>query len=249
VSTICPYLYRDEKGMFVCSVTGKTIDPLTLPCLTKYVECILYRRARERAEAPEEGEEVEEVKPEVEEVIEVVPVPTVIEEGEVVLQNLNEAARELEKLDRLWSEYEDSTRNFLNRWERIKTHAEAQIKVLEELIDVIKSEIEELDVKADLGLMDKNYYRIRREELERKLRNYEERLSRLNSIFESNTKRAEEHLKKIMSARPIAESKLRLTLMKLEDLRKEGKLSEEIYIKLKEELIGPLEERIEEGEE
>jgi len=248
VSTICPYLYRDEKGMFVCSVTGKTIDPLTLPCLTKYVECILYRRAKERAEAPEA--EVE-VKPEIEEraEVEVPPTPPAVEEGELILQSMNDVARELEKLDRLWSEYEDSTKNFLNRWERIKANAEAQIEVLKELISVIRSEIEELDVKVELRLMDKNYYRKRREDLERKLREYEDRLNRLNSIFESNIKRAEEHLKKIMSAKPIAESRLRLTLMKLEDLRREGKLPEETYLKLKEELTGSIEERIEEGEE
>ncbi|MEM0109634.1 MAG: hypothetical protein QXV17_02605 [Candidatus Micrarchaeaceae archaeon] len=39
---ICSYLKKDEKGNFVCTATGKEIDPAFRPCLLPFYDRIKY---------------------------------------------------------------------------------------------------------------------------------------------------------------------------------------------------------------
>jgi len=258
-STVCPHLKTEEEGQFKCMVLGSIIDPLALPCLSRYWECPYYLQAlrekelREAEVVPEEKpvekkEEAVEVAREEAEVVEEFPVtmPTLLMEKELE-ERVERIFRDFKVLDEYWSRYEKEAKRVLESWERVRDSLVSFNRTLNNLIETIEVELKEIELRRSLGLIDEDQYMELKSKLEEKINKYREELERLENTLTQAERKALEHQQRAFASAPLIRTKLKLGLTKLENMFKEGKISEGLFIKLKDEITKALGEGVEQG--
>lgn len=249
MSSICPYLYRDREGRFRCEVTGNAVDPGLMPCLFNFKECPFYvsatkAQAKPAVEAPPEGAPTATVT--VEGVVE-----RVLEEGvkaaeergieeEVVeeVSRMIKAAEELAvNLNEKWKEYEDNARRLVKMWEETSMSARHALEAISSAIELYEKIIENLETLLKSGRISEKAYEELKSEAQSNLEKYKSLKNDLESSFKNAERLVIPHIQrvKVAEARPEL-GKLRLSLMKLEQMYKEGKVSRETYERLKKEL-------------
>ncbi|MCD6358187.1 MAG: hypothetical protein DRJ96_06510 [Thermoprotei archaeon] len=243
MSSVCPYLYRDERDRFICSVSGNEVDPGLMPCLANYRECPFYTSAEEREAAPV----VEEVPPPPEApAVEAKPAEVrPAEEAEVAVEEIEEGLlKELDEIEewatRLaerWREYEEDARKLMRMWEEASKTAQWAERAISNVIDMYEKLLDDLELRLKSGLLSEGAYRELREEIEGSL----ERYRRLRSEVEERVRSVERLVLPHMQRVKVAEAKpdlgkLRVSLMKLEQMYREGKVRRETYERLKREL-------------
>jgi hypothetical protein len=212
-------LRRGEAG-FVCGYTNKPIDPFSWYCIGNYTECpifIRYSREERRPAAlkPEEGP-----KP----LAEVLPLAPERPEAEFekaikpVIDNVVLKYDDLvKKLDDAWKDYENNVvgaRRTIGDYEKMLT---------------------EIELKKDF--MPTEAYAATRKDLEAKLEALRELLDEVKAKYMALEEGLGVHFRRVLSTSTSAEViSLKLSLSKLEELLKEGKISRETYEKLKKEL-------------
>ncbi len=247
---ICPGLRKDEKGKFYCAYAGGTeVDPAYMPCLSDYWECPYYISYKEREEELEKEVEVEEEhKEEIQETafeekalerVEEVPVEVPKEEKieERLTERLDEISSKAVDLNRLWETYDKEARLLIDQWEEIKDELEKYLMSIQQSIDTYISELSKLDVKYKVGIIDEELYNELKSDLERKISEkrflQDELIKKLNEA----ERLVMPHFKRVKVSEVKPEiAKLRIALSKLEQKYREGKVSEEVYLKLKGEL-------------
>ncbi len=237
--TVCPALYRDEKDpdKFYCKYAGKAVDPGLMPCLANFTDCPIYKaglaREEERRESLEitvEAEEGEERPEKKEETVIITP-------EEEVLRELEELEMRIVELDSLWRKYEDEANDLIEHWEDLRTESERILAGLTSSISACRAELDSIETKYKLGLLDDPSYSELRESLEERLNRYEDIASRISLSLERVERLLTPHLRRVLAARAKPEiNKLKVGLMKLQQLYESGKISEETYNKLKREL-------------
>ncbi|MEZ0345517.1 MAG: hypothetical protein ABWK01_03120 [Infirmifilum sp.] len=247
---VCPGLYRDSKGKFYCKYAGGVeVDPAFMPCLMEYWECPYYLEWKKKASVEkkpaEETVTTPRQPPEVAQQPRIERPSVVISEEkppvEKVADELDMLASKATELSKLWEEYDRAAREIIERWEEIRDYLEKEVISIESTLNTLADELERIEVRHKIGVLDDSQYQDLKSELER-------RIAEKTSEMESIKKRLDEvdrlvlpHYKRVKVAEVKPEiAKIRLALNKLEEKFREGGLTEETYKRLKEELEAKL---------
>ncbi|MEM0458410.1 MAG: hypothetical protein QXZ31_00915 [Thermofilaceae archaeon] len=251
MSSVCPYLFRDREGRFVCEVLGGRVDPGLMPCLANYRECQFYaERATIRA-GP-----AAVMHPPVERPLPPEEVPTRAETQALERPLAEKGAEELEEkvieelrtvealavqLNEKWASYEEGARRLVKMWEEVSMTGTHAVRALSEVASMYEKLLSNLKSLLDAGRISPAAYEELRREVESNLNDYRKRREDLEIALKNAERLVTPHIQrvKVSEAKPEI-GKLRLGLMKLEQLFKEGKVSREVYERMKREL----EERI-----
>ncbi len=242
--SICPSLYRDEQGNFYCAYAdGKKIDPGVMPCLGTYWECPIYTRVtrdkermEEETKEPESIEheegislaEIEEEKPEVEEIK---------REEEDILRKLETLESRVIDLNHTWEEYERNARRVLEDWDELREETELILSGINSLLESYEKELRELDARFKLGLLSENTFNEIKSEIDRKAAEYLELKDNIEYLLQRIERVITPHFRRIKVSEVKPElAKLRLSLNRLENMFKEGRISEETYERVKRQL-------------
>jgi DNA repair exonuclease SbcCD ATPase subunit len=242
-ATVCPGLYKDEKGKFYCRFADNAeIDPAFMPCLLEYWECPFYIRHKQTEKALEvEKEEIkqQEAPPAT---VPTVEMPTLIVSPiEVSAERFTDEVDRLidraSELARLWESYESEARRVVEEWEELRDKIKRELAGLEAVINAYISEKGRLEKLLDEGKISEEEYTDLNSRLEKKL-------AEKNSEKEALTKKLADldrvvlpHYKRVKVAEAKPElAKLRLALSKLEERFKSRSISEEVYMRLRAEL-------------
>jgi len=240
-SAVCPGLVRREDGTFFCTYAGRPVNPYAMPCFLDYITCPVYIRYRAEAKA-KPVEKVPEAKPQVaEEKVVEKPVEVVRDFEDLVIDDLRNLLSEYEgkvqELDTKWRDYEQSVLNTRGEFDKVRILIEHHLELLRRTIMMYEFNLKELEYRRSLGILDEEQYSKLREEINNKL-------DRLRKVFEEFTNRFDNivsslvtHIKRVLLLVPSPEiGKMRLVLARLDELLREGKITYEVYDKLKREL-------------
>jgi len=249
LSSICPHLYRDREGRFRCEVTGNAVDPGLMPCLFNFKECPFYApaRAMQPQAKPAVGGPAETAAVAVEEVVERAleeRARAAAEERGIEEEVVEEVSRMLKAAEEMavdlnekWREYEENARRLVKLWEETSMSARHALEMIGSVIELYEKIIENLDalLKSE-RISEKAYSELKRETLSN-LEKYKALKNDIENSFKNVERLVISHIQrvKVAEARPEI-GKLRLSLMKLEQMFKEGKVSQETYERLKKEL-------------
>ncbi len=240
-SAVCPGLVRREDGTFICSYANRPVNPYAMPCFLDYITCPIY--IRYRAEAKAKPVEKPEAKPVAEEKAVEKPVEQVItrEFEDLVIEDLSNMLTtyesKIQELDMKWRDYEQSVLSTRNDFDRTRVLIEHHLELLKRTILMYELNLKELEYRKSIGIIDEEQYSKLREEITSKLdrlrKTFEEFANRFDSVISSITT----HVKRVLLLAPSPElGKMRLVLARLDELLREGKITYEMYDKLKREL-------------
>lgn len=244
---VCPYLYRDRENRFRCEVSGDTVDPGLMPCLSNYRECPLFVSASskpaQQGAAPAASKSVigetaaitAEVLPAVE--LRAAPEKGIEEMEEEVSEKIRRAEEMALDLNEKWKEYEEKARALMKLWEEVSANGRYTLEALSSVVELYERILENLDYMRESKRISEQAYNELREEAMSNLKKYQELRSGLEAALKNAERLVTPHLQrvKVAEARPEL-GKLRLSLMKLEEMYKEGKVSRETYEQVKKEL-------------
>ncbi|MEL9990738.1 MAG: hypothetical protein QXP98_11000 [Thermoproteus sp.] len=238
--SVCPALRRVEGG-FVCGYTNKPVNPFDWYCIGNYAECPVY--VRYKSQQPAQRQEVTQQA----EVVQVVQLAAV-EKTEAdfdkaikpvadnVLMKYDEV---LKKLDESWRGYESSVLTYKKQWEVEKLVLKRSIDLLSSSIANYERALRELELKREF-LPEEQYNKVR-QEIEEKLNGLKALLDDMEKRYNSIQEVLDQHFKRVLATSTNAEViNLRVSLGRLDELLKEGKISREAYERLKKELEGVL---------
>lgn len=235
--SICPALRRVEGG-FVCGYTGKPVNPFDWYCIGNYAECPVY--VRYKSQQPTAAQTTRQEQPQVVQLAQV----TQAERAEAdfdkaikpVVDNVVMKYDEvLRKLDEAWQGYESSVLSYKRQWEVEKLVVKRSIDLLASTIANYERALKELELKRGL-IPEEQYDRVRRE-IEEKLEGLKALLNDVEQRYSSIEEVLDKHFKRVLTTSTNAEViNLRVSLSKLDELLKEGKISREAYERLKKEL-------------
>ncbi len=255
-SAVCPAL-RKEGDVYTCSFTGKPVNPYAWYCFLDYVTCPIYIRHRGTSTVVEAKPETSTVQAETKpsEEVEATATEEVREEApsleistrpsgeyeDMIMEDLKKIIEDFERrvsdLDRKWKEYEDAVNNVRTLFDKERILVEHHLELLKRVISMYELDLKELDYRRDLGILDDEQYSKLREEIENKLARLRKEYEELIRRFEYVTSGVFSHVKKLLTVIPTPEvGKLRVVLMKLDELLRDGKISKEVYERLKREL-------------
>lgn len=249
-SGVCPALYKDSKGKFYCKYAGGAeVDPAFMPCLMEYWECPYYvqaAKAKKMEAAAKEKEEagVSVVQPEeTTRVVSRPPTAVAVEAeeeslGASELENLIYQASELTKS---WEEYERAAREVIEKWEELRDRLERELLSIDSSLEAYAAELNRIELKHKLGVLDENQFEDLKKELEGKISEKMSEKENLQRKIEELDRLVIPHYKRVKAAEVKPEiAKLRIALSKLEQKFKEGGITEDLYKKLKAELEAKL---------
>lgn len=247
LSSVCPYLYRDREGRFMCESLGGQVDPGLMPCLANFRECRFYiTRAAPRVELVR-FEQPPTVQPPLPEELPArvstrAPEQQLVEKGaeeleEKVLEGLRTVEMLAIELNEKWASYEEGARQLVKMWEEISMSGDHAVRALIEVTSMYEKLLSNLKVLLEGGRISQATYEELKKEVESNLDDYRKRREKLEAALKSTERLVTPHIQrvKVSEAKPEI-GKLRLGLMKLEQLFKEGKVSREVYEKMKKEL-------------
>ncbi|RLF00283.1 MAG: hypothetical protein DRJ63_02795, partial [Thermoprotei archaeon] len=193
MSSVCPGLYRDNKGNFICNFRKTLVDPVAYPCLGNYFDCPIFieyqAKKRLEREAPP-SKPVEEEKR--------VPKVSRIDYTTNIVQSLTGLEEDLKKLNVYWSAYEKAAQQVLKKWMYLRDNALKELTRIEGLIGGYLSEIREIGVKLKLELIDKETAENLVKHLESKIEDLRNKHREISSKLENIQKLIEPHEKRIM---------------------------------------------------
>jgi len=253
---VCPALRSDEEtGEYYCAYAKKYINPAFMPCFGKFYLCEIYMYGKKKEEEKKlkEAEKEKQAREPVEIKEDKIIIPFFDEPifSTDLLAELEELENGIAKLDELWENYESKTTSLVESWDVLKAKVERALAGLASSIATCKTELGELEAKYKLGFIGEEEYVEIKNKLEERLKAYETTSSELSEALTRIEKLLSVHRRRVLTARAKPEiGRLRVSLMKLEQLYESGKISYETYHKLRQELeeqLSLLERLVEEG--
>jgi chromosome segregation ATPase len=255
---VCPGLERTASG-YVCTYAQRPINPFQWYCFGDYYECPIYiQYIRSRgAQAKAEAKPAQTVQPlqQVQQTQQAVATPTTVTATarvEITSDTEDELIRSSEAiiskfevstkaLNDKWRDYESSVQSAKKSWDGEKVKLRRYIMILEKIRNKYSDDLKEIEVRKSMGLIDNDTYNKLRESILKKLDKIDNKLKELNSKYQEIENVINQHYKKLLLTTVTPEiSKLKLSLAKLEEMYRDGKISKEIYEKLKAEIEGVL---------
>ena len=237
--SVCPVLRRGEGG-FICGYTNRPIDPFSWYCVGNYSECpIFIRYSREARPAPKP----EEVPKPLAEVLSIAAERSETEFEKAIKPVIDNVVLKyddmVKKLDSMWSEYEGNVVNARRQWEVEKMALLRAQDLLNRTIGDYEKMLAELELKREF--MPPDAFENTRRDLSERLEALRNLLEEVRSKYNALEEGLGSHFRRVLATSTSAEViSLKLSLSKLEELLKEGKISRETYEKLKSELEGLL---------
>jgi len=141
----------------------------------------------------------------------------------------------VKKLDNAWKEYESNVVGARRRWEVEKMTLLRAQELLSKTITNYEKMLAEIELKKEFIPPD-SYQEVKRD-LEAKLETLRELLDEVKTKYTALEEGLSVHFRRVLTSSTSAEViSLKLSLSRLEELLKEGKISQETYEKLKKEL-------------
>ena len=240
---MCPGLVRREDGTFICSYANRPINPYAMSCFLDYITCPIYirYRAEARTRPPEkpEAKPVAEEKPAVEKPV---TEPAVMREFEdLVVEDLggllSTYENKVQELDMKWRDYEQSVLSTRSEFDKTRVLIEHHLELLKRTILMYELSLKELEYRRSIGMIDEEQYNKLREEITGRLDKLRKTFEEYANKFDNLIANLSAHIKRVLLLVPSPEvGKMRLVLARLDELLREGKITYEIYDKLKREL-------------
>lgn len=227
---------RRSEGGYVCGYSNKPIDPFSWYCIGNYAECpIFIRFSRERPSAPKP----EEAPKPLAEVLPLAPEKAEAEFEKAIKPVIDNVVLKyddlVKKLDDMWKEYESGVVGARRQWEVEKMSLLRAQELLSRTIGDYEKMLAEVELKRDF--MPQDAYETTRKDLEAKLEALRSLLEEVRSKYAALEEGLGAHFKRVLSTSTSTEViSLKLSLSKLDELLKEGKISRDTYEKLKKEL-------------
>ncbi len=245
---VCPALKR-QGDTYICEYTGRPVNPYAWSCLLDYYTCPIYIRHQAAAKAAEKPEQrlvesaetttaasaaiTAEAKP--------AEVTTPREYEELIIDDLRRIISEYENkvqdLNEKWNTYEKSVNDTRLSFSKDRILIEHHLELLKRAIIMYETDLKELDYRRSVGLLDDEQYVKLRDEIESRLSKLKKEYEELSRRYGEVTSGISTHVRRLLTITPSLEvSKMRLVLARLDELLREGKISQEIYEKLKREI-------------
>jgi hypothetical protein len=236
--SVCPALRRRESG-FECAHSGRPINPFSWYCIGGYIECPAYVRAARAAQAappqqpPAQSAAESQVVPLQQERAEAAePEKAIRPAVDNVILKYDEL---IKRLDGMWKEYESGVVEAKKRWEVEKLSLLRARDLLGKTVRDYERALAELELKRDL--VPAETYEVMKKDLESRLGSAKVLLDEVDARIAALEDGLNAHFKRVLSTSSSAEIvSLKLSLARLDDLLKEGKISHETYERLKKEL-------------
>lgn len=243
MNEICPALRREKSGAFICSYVNTEINPGIMPCLENWAECPIYAhysRIKPKETEIEKTIPRETVVTEVEEKPEVKPVELVreeISEEEILIRELSEIERRVIEITNLWDEYQKNALSLIQKWDQINRKIEQLLSGVKSSLEAAQKEVKEIQVRFKLGLISEDLYNEAMTNLDNQIEALEEIKNNVEESRNRVFRMIMPHIKRIKATEAKPEvGKLRMGIIKLDQMFKEGKISEDLYKKLRTEL-------------
>lgn len=237
LSAVCPSLYRDKEGRFICSRAQQEVDPVFMPCLSNYTECPIFSSTPPPPET--EKAEVKEAEPIVEEVVEVVEKPVVekVEEEKELINKFEDILKEVDEVDSRWIAYESSATKLLEAWDKLRSEALRILASIDSTLQTYTEEIKDVELKYEMGLLSEEGFQEIKGRLEDGLKKYENIRIQIIEYLDTIENRIDQHYQrlKVTAAKPDI-GKLKISLMKLEEMYSQGKIDKNTYEKIRSEI-------------
>ncbi|WP_243669013.1 hypothetical protein [Vulcanisaeta sp. JCM 16161] len=138
-----------------------------------------------------------------------------------------------------WRDYESSVQSTRQSWEVEKAKLRRYIVILERIRNKYGEDLKEVELRRSMGLINDDTYNKLRDSIQKKLDRISDKLKELNTRYQEVEATINQHYKRLLMTTVTPEvSKLKLSLAKLEEMYRDGRISKEVYEKLKAEIEG-----------
>ncbi|MFB6470697.1 MAG: hypothetical protein TU36_005635 [Vulcanisaeta sp. AZ3] len=248
----CPGLVRTPNG-YICNYAQRSINPFQWYCFGDYYECPIYiqymksKSAQVKAEA-KPTQSLQSLQQQQAQQTIVMTTGITVAHAETPMDAEDELIRSSESilgkfednaksLNDKWKDYESSVQSARQSWEIEKAKLRRYLLILERIQDRYSKDLKEVELRRSMGLMDDDTYNKLKSDIQKKLDNISNKLKELNAKYQELESTINQHYKRLLATTVTPEvSKLKLSLAKLEELYRDGKISKEMYEKLKAEI-------------
>ena len=163
---------------------------------------------------------------------------------------LNRYETELEEVERTWKNYREIVKRLLNSWIIDKPKILSRLSELEGLLQKYQDELKELNIRYELGLMSEEELRKSIESIEKEMQKLNEHVEELRQRLTNIERLCLVHA--FQARLPFTGASIREIkekISRLEELKRQGRLLDEVYVKIKRELedqLRILEEKVSE---
>ncbi|MGC8543666.1 MAG: hypothetical protein ACP5NQ_06960, partial [Vulcanisaeta sp.] len=159
-----------------------------------------------------------------------------IRSGESIITKFESNAK---SLNDKWKDYEGSVQSVRQNWETEKAKLRRYMMILERIRNKYSEDLKEVELRRSMGLISDDAYNKLKESIQKKLDKIGDKLKELNAKYQEIDTTINQHYKRLLLTTVTPEvSKLKLSLAKLEEMYREGKISKEVYEKLRAEIEG-----------
>ncbi|MGC8606573.1 MAG: hypothetical protein ACP5GZ_08440 [Vulcanisaeta sp.] len=255
---VCPGLERTASG-YVCTYAQRPINPFQWYCFGDYFECPIYvqytktKGAQVKAETkPSQTVQPLQQQTQQQSQQQVVTIPVTATTTRV--ESMGDAEDELIKnsesiiskfegsaktLNDKWKDYEGSVQSTRQNWETEKAKLKRYMVILERIRNKYSEDLKEVELRRGMGLINDETYNKLKDNIQKKLDRISDKLKELNARYQEVETTINQHYKRLLMTTVTPEiSKLKLSLAKLEEMYRDGKISKEVYEKLKAEIEG-----------
>ncbi len=239
--SVCPHLRKKSEEEYICTRIDTTVNPFLAPCLSNYEECPFYRKEEARERAVQVRKEVpgREEKREVARAESIVG--TIEAEARLLERGINEEVRKIEgevaSLNKLWDAYEEAARKIIEAWQTYKRALERRLASLNKEYESYEIILNEMEMRRELGMIDEATYQKSMAEVQAVIDKLKENIEQIENVINHVDELLNIHYKRIKpSIIKVPPSKIKLSLLKLDELYKKGEIDKKLYEKLRKEL-------------
>ncbi len=241
-------MLKKTEGGYICGAVNRTVNPEAWYCFMDYLSCPLYINYIRRQKG-QETQTTQAIAQTQQVTTEVKPIVTVTQqaqvkaaisepEDEVVskLRNILSSMQDRVKaLDDAWKDYEDKANTAKSELDKNEHLIMQFIASLEGIKANLEESIKELEYRRSAGIINEESYNKAREYIDKRLSNVSQQLSEMREMFSKIQESILTHYKRVLSESTEA-AKVKLSLAKLEELYRTGKVSKDVYEKIKAQL-------------
>jgi len=163
---------------------------------------------------------------------------------------LNRYEEELKEVEKAWKSYKEIVRRLLDSWVLDKPKVLSKLSELEGLLQRYRDELRELSVRYELGLITEEELKKNTESIQKEMERLREDVNVLRQRLENVEKLCILHaFQARLPFTGVSISEIKEKLARLEELKRQGRLLDEVYHKIKRELeeqLRILEEKVSE---
>lgn len=231
--SVCPHLRKRSEEEYICTRIGTTVNPFLAPCLSNYEECPFYKRE----EAPPSRREVALEEEEKKEEAVAKPEAPAIRRELSIEDRIEEFENEAHNLEKLWSAYEEAAKRVVDAWQNYRRELERRLASLNKEYEGYETILNEMETRKALGMIDEATYQRTMAELQAIVEKLKSNIERLEGVINHVDDLLVIHYKRIRpSVLKIPPSKIKLSLLKLDELYKRGEIDKKLYEKIRKEL-------------